>query len=125
MYIALKHAQLAVDIVIEEGARWLPAAQPFDQQPVYLFGSCAEPDAIAGHLEHYHTLYVVDRHVSEHAMGSIMAWVKTGGVAFIEAGGGGLNEFNETNAARAAVAPFQTLGMWTGGIAGNINRSIM
>ena len=83
------------------------------------------PDAIAGHLEHYHTLYVVDRHVSEHAMGSIMAWVKTGGVAFIEAGGGGLNEFNETNAARAAVAPFQTLGMWTGGIAGNINRSIM
>lgn len=46
-------------------------------------------------------------------------------MVFIEAGGASLNEFNETNAARAALAPFETTGVWTGGIADNINRSIM
>ena len=43
----------------------------------------------------------------------------------IEAAGASLNELNETNAARAALAPFETAGVWTGGIADNINRSIM
>lgn len=54
LYIALKHAQRAVDVVIEE-------------------------DATAGHLSHYDVLYVTDRHVKESAMESILSWVKTGG----------------------------------------------
>jgi hypothetical protein len=54
LYIALKHAQIAVDVVIEE-------------------------DATAGHLAHYSTMYITDRHVKESAMESILAWVKSGG----------------------------------------------
>ena len=54
LYIALRHAQVSVDVVIEE-------------------------DATAGHLAHYNTLYITDRHVKESAMESILAWVKTGG----------------------------------------------
>jgi hypothetical protein len=46
-------------------------------------------------------------------------------VVFIEAAGASLNELNETNAARAALAPFEIAGVWTGGIADSINRSIM
>jgi hypothetical protein len=100
LYIALKHAQVAVEVVIEE-------------------------DAAAGHLSHYSTLYITDRHVKESAMESILSWVKTGGVVFIEAAGASLNELNETNAARAALAPFESAGVWTGGIADNLKHSIM
>jgi hypothetical protein len=33
-------------------------------------------------------------------MGAISDWVKAGGIAFFEAGGGALNEFNSTGRAR-------------------------
>lgn len=100
LYLALRHSQLAVDIVIEE-------------------------DATAGHLQHYSVLYIVDQHVSERAMAAISDWVHTGGIAYIDAGGAVLNEFNETGHTRATLAPFHSLGMWTGGPPDNINRSIM
>ena len=100
LYLALRHSQLAVDIVIEE-------------------------DAIGGHLQHYSVLYIIDQHVSEPAMAAISDWVKTGGIAYIEAGGAALNEFNETGHTRATLAPFDSLGLWTGGPADNINQSIM
>ena len=42
LQLALRHSQLAVDIVIEE-------------------------DAIGGHLQHYSVLYIIDQHVGERA----------------------------------------------------------
>ena len=49
-------------------------------------------------------------------------WVKTGGIVYIEAGGAALNEFNETGHTRATLAPFDSLGLWTGGPSDNINQ---
>ena len=69
LYIALKHSQLAVDIVTEE-------------------------DAIDGHLRHYSVMYIIDQHVRERAMGAIGDWVKAGGIAYFDAGGAALNEVN-------------------------------
>ena len=126
--IALRHAQLAVDVVIEE-------------------------DLVAGHLNHYGlllpprvhlclalpcinslrfvvairwacvdstatvsgALYVVDPQVSEVAMAAASAWVAAGGQLVLTAGGGMLNETNQTSQAVSTLLPgLKQTGLWTG-----------
>lgn len=99
LYIALRHAQLPIDIVTEQ-------------------------DAIAGALNHYSVLYVVDQQVSEAAVTAIAAWVNAGGSAVFTAGAGLRNEFNATNAAAAALLGVQESGLWTGTRFSRHNASI-
>ncbi len=68
LYIAMRHQQLPVDVVVED-----------------------DP------LEKYQILYLTDAHVSRAASKAIREWVKTGGRLFVTAGGGMYDEFNETN----------------------------
>ena len=74
LYIALKHAQLPVDVVIEE-------------------------DCIAGRLHYYDVLYVTTPHISDAAAAGIAAWVEAGGTVFVTSGGGLRNQANQTNVA--------------------------
>ena len=53
LYLALRHAQLPVDMVSED-------------------------DCITGALNHYSVLYIVDNQVSEAAMSAVTAWVAAG-----------------------------------------------
>ena len=61
---------------------------------------------LTGHLQHYSVIYIIDHHVSEATMKAISDWVKAGGIAYFEAGGGALNEFNSTGRARYGNACF-------------------
>ena len=99
-YLALRHAQIPVDIVNEE-------------------------DCIRGSLNHYGLLFVVDPQVSETAVAAIGAWVSTGGRVYMTAGGAQLNEANQTNAAVAAISGgVKTEGIWTGTRYSRHNASI-
>ena len=76
MYQALKHAQLPVDVVIEE--------------------DCT---VAAGRLYYYDVLYVALPMITDAAAAGITAWVKAGGTLFVTSGGGLLNEANATSLA--------------------------
>ena len=79
MYLALRHLQMPIDVVIEE-------------------------DALSGALRQYTTLYITEPHISEAAGAAIAQWVRNdGGVVFATAGAGLRNEFNITNQAVSAL----------------------
>jgi hypothetical protein len=93
LYIALRHAQLSVDVVSEE-------------------------DCEAGALNHYSTLYIVEPQVSESAMGAIATWVNAGGSLVLTAAAATLNETNSSNVAStellAPAGVVRSSATWTG-----------
>lgn len=89
LYLALRHAQLPLDIVTED-------------------------DCVEGILNHYSLLCVVDPHVSEAAMTAVSQWTNAGGRVVVTAGGAQLNEYNMTNAATQKLLPVVQHGIWTG-----------
>lgn len=103
LYIALRHEQLAVDIVSEE-------------------------DCENGALNHYSALYIVEPQVSESAMRAIGTWVHTGGHLVLTAAGATLNETNSSNVASGAL--FAPAGVsrnpltWTGSRFSRSNATI-
>jgi hypothetical protein len=78
LYVALRHAELPLDVVVE-------------------------PDALDGTLDRYEVLYLADRHVSRAATRAIAAWVKRGGRLLCTAGAGLRDELDEPNAAMGAL----------------------
>jgi|EP01047_Picozoa_sp_COSAG01_P036204 hypothetical protein len=99
LYLALRHAQIPVDIVNEE-------------------------DCGRGSLNHYAALFIVDEQVSETAVTSIGQWVSIGGHVFVTAGGAQLNEANQTNAAMQKLSGITQHGIWTGTRYSRHNSSI-
>ena len=75
MYIALQHAELAVDMVVEAD--------------------------IGPTLNTYKLLVVTDTHISLKASAGLTAWVAAGGTLLATAGAGGFDELNKTNAVMA------------------------
>jgi hypothetical protein len=74
LYLALKHAELPVDIVVED-------------------------DCVSGLLKHYDVLYVTMPHLTDEAAGATAAWVETGGTVFATASAGLKNEADVENKA--------------------------
>jgi hypothetical protein len=72
LYIAIRHQQLPLDIVIDE-------------------------DATAGDLKAYRVLYLADRHVGRGASQAIADWVAAGGRLLATADAGMFDEFNKPN----------------------------
>jgi hypothetical protein len=72
LYAAIRHQELALDVVDEE-------------------------DALRGTLEGYRVLYVSDMHVSDAASTAIARWVRRGGRVFATAKAGMFNEFDQPN----------------------------
>eukprot|EP01051_Picozoa_sp_SAG22_P002603 SAG22_NODE_118_length_19263_cov_16.155813_15_plen_519_part_00 len=99
LYVLLKHMGLPTDVVTED-------------------------DCVAGHLNHYGALYVIDNQISEDAVTAIGAWATAGGQVFITSGGGMLNEYNLTNAAMAALLPVKQTGLWTGAKVSRHNATV-
>jgi hypothetical protein len=75
MYIALQHAELAVDMVVEDD-----------------FGAT---------LNSYKLIVLTDTHVSTTASTGLTAWVAAGGTLLATAGAGEFDEMNKTNAVMA------------------------
>ncbi len=71
MYIALQHAELSVDMVVEAD--------------------------IGSTLDSYKLIYLADSHVSKTAAAGLTAWVEKGGILLATAGAGMFDEFNATN----------------------------
>lgn len=74
LYVAIRHHQLPLDIVVEA-------------------------EALAGTLARYKLLYLADQNVSRAASAAIARWVAGGGRLFATAGAGMFDEFNQPNAA--------------------------
>ena len=72
LYAAIRHQQLALDIVDEE-------------------------DALRGTLQGYKALYLTDAHVSDAASTAIADWVRRGGHVFATANAGMFNQFDQPN----------------------------
>lgn len=72
LYIAIRHQQLPLDVVVEQ-------------------------DALDGTLLSYQVLYLADAHVSRAASKAIADWVATGGRLFATAGAGMFDEFDGPN----------------------------
>ncbi len=72
LYAAIRHQQLALDVVDEE-------------------------DALRGTLQGYTLLYLTDPHVSDAASSAIADWVRRGGHLFATANGGMFNQFDQPN----------------------------
>lgn len=72
LYIAIRHQQLPLDIVVEA-------------------------DALSGALDHYKLLYLTDQNVSRAASEAIARWVAKGGRLFATAGAGMFDEFDQPN----------------------------
>ena len=80
LYIALKHRQLAVDVVIEEDIEAAPV------------------------LAQYTVIYIVDPHVRASAAHALLAWVSSGGGTLVSTVNGAL--LDESNASSALVSVF-------------------
>ena len=93
LYVALRHAQIAVDIV-------------------------SEGDCVAGALNHYTTLFIVEPQVAEAPMQAISSWVEGGGNLVLTAAAATLNETNSSSVASAGLlAPAgvkRNAATWTG-----------
>lgn len=72
LYVAIRHQQLALDVVDEE-------------------------DALRGTLDGYKVLYLCDSHVSDAAARALAEWVAGGGRLLATAGAGLFNQFNAPN----------------------------
>lgn len=82
LYAAVRHHQLALDVVDEE-------------------------DALRGTLAAYRVLYLTDAHVSAAAAGAIAAWVRGGGHLFATANAGMFDEFDDLHAGLRALLGVQ------------------
>ena len=118
LYVLLKHMGLPTDIVRR---RAIPLRcdhtlhfHEWTSLTDCLCSQVTEDDCVAGNLNHYGALYIIDSQISEAAVTAIGAWVNAGGHAFITAGGGMLNEFNLTNIAMQQLLPVTQSGIWTG-----------
>jgi hypothetical protein len=89
LYLALKHAGLGVDVV-------------------------TETDCMQGRLNHYDTLFIVDKHVARAAMHAVGEWVAVGGKVLMSAGAAQRDEYNMTNSATQTLLPVREGGIWTG-----------
>jgi beta-galactosidase GanA len=72
LYVAIKHQQLPLDLVIDE-------------------------DALAGELDRYELLYLTDRHISRADSQKVAQWVAAGGSIFATAEAGMYDEFDQPN----------------------------
>ena len=72
LYIAIRHRQIPLDVVVE-------------------------PDALDGTLDRYKVLYLTDAHVSRKASQRIAEWVRRGGRLFATAGAGMYDERHAPN----------------------------
>lgn len=72
MYIAIRHQQFPLDMIVEQ-------------------------DALDGTLKQYKVLYLTDQHVSQAASKKIAEWVNNGGRLFATAGAGMFDEYNQPN----------------------------
>jgi hypothetical protein len=72
LYLAIRHLQLPLDILIEA-------------------------DAVAGELDQYRVVYLTERHVSRPAAQALAQWVADGGRLFATAGAGMLDEQDRPN----------------------------
>ena len=72
LYLALRHSQIAVDIV-------------------------AEDDIVEGGLKNYKALYMADTHLRSDASRALHEWVEAGGLVFATAGAGMWDENNQPN----------------------------
>eukprot|EP01046_Picozoa_sp_COSAG06_P020239 COSAG06_NODE_1475_length_9337_cov_6.585733_7_plen_153_part_00 len=90
VYLALRHAQLPVDILIEE-------------------------DCTAGLLQYYNVLYISMPQITTAATEGIATWVKTGGTVVAAPGAGHLNEFNQSNPAMEELLGIKPAGIFRGG----------
>jgi hypothetical protein len=86
LYLALRHLQFPVDIVIE----------PDDFVPAATGAETANAMSAVSRLG-YKTLYMTEPHVSDQGARAIAAWVANGGVVFATAGAGLRNETNESS----------------------------
>jgi hypothetical protein len=89
LYIALKHAQLPLDVVIEE-------------------------DCAAGRLHYYDALYVTQPHISDSASAGVASWVDAGGTVFATAGAGLLNQANVSNSVMAKLLSIEQASVYAG-----------
>ena len=85
LFIAMLHAELAVDMVVE--------------------------DDIGATLDTYKLIFLADTHVSAAAAVALAAWVKAGGILVATAGAGMQNEFNATNTAMQALLGVVSVAM--------------
>ena len=89
LYIALRHAQIPVQIFTED-------------------------DCIAGRLYHTDLLVVTVPNVADAAARGISDWVSAGGMVFATASGGLLNEYNQTNVRMQDLLGVSQSGVWRG-----------
>ena len=89
LYLALRHSQYPLDVVIEE-------------------------DAVAGELGRYPVVFLADTHISRAAAASLEQYVLNGGTLFVTASGGLLDEYNATNTAMEALLGIKQTGTFEG-----------
>eukprot|EP01052_Picozoa_sp_SAG31_P032187 SAG31_NODE_3504_length_4188_cov_2.084862_2_plen_420_part_00 len=89
LYIALKHAHVPIDVVIEE-------------------------DCESGRLHYYDSLYITQAHMSDTATAGVVKWVQSGGSVFATASAGLLNQANTTNEAFASLLGITQSAVWAG-----------
>jgi hypothetical protein len=87
LYLALRHAELPVDVVTETDG---------------------------GLLRHYSCLYITQPHMTTSFGAEVSAWVSVGGQVSATAGAGLLNQSNETNAPFASLLGVNQSGIHTG-----------
>lgn len=89
LYIALRHAQIPVQILTED-------------------------DCIAGRLYHTEVLVVTVPNVADAAGEAISEWASAGGTVFATASGGLLNEYNNTNTHMQKLLGVEQTAVWRG-----------
>lgn len=89
LYIALKHAQLSIDVV-------------------------TEADIEDGTLHAYSVLYIANAHIRRTAAAAVVGWVGAGGTAVSCAGGGLYDEFNHTLPTMMQLFGIASVDVWTG-----------
>ena len=89
LYLALRHAELPVDIVIE--------------------GDCS-----SGLLYHYHALYIAFPQISTNASKGIASWVASGGTVVVGSNAALLNEANRSNTDMEQLLGIKPAGLWMG-----------
>ena len=99
LFLALRHAELVVDIVIED-------------------------DAVAGELGRYSVVFLADPAVSAAATAGLAGYVRNGGTLFATASAGLLTEHNQTNAPMLELLGIEETGRNTGSRGANDTISL-
>ena len=92
LYLALRHAELPIDIVIEEDLK---------------------PSGGGGLLQHYSALYLTQPHLTTSGGAAVASWVSGGGKVFATASAGLLNESNQTNLPMVSLLGIEQSGVYT------------